>query len=132
MKDDEWYEWDDYCDMLQAIVKKLGPEVTKSIGKKIVMQSKEVFVSQGFDSPDTILKDYNALFAANVRGAPASDPPRTKSFSPGHVVIEAGKVQPKEVIQGYLDGIVKMYGNRVTSLTAEDAGNVWRYELKCS
>lgn len=134
MRDDEWYEWDEYIEMVNELANKLQPVVVQNVGKQIVMQAKDLFVQQGFDSPDAILKDWNALFQANVKDAPARDAPRTTFYEPRQVVIEAGTAQPMPLIEGYLRGVVEMFGHYVASFRSEqidsDQGPLFRFEMK--
>ena len=130
MKDTEWYDWDEYCKIVQDITNKLGENVIKNVGQKIISQSKPVFVQQGFHTPESILKDYASFFNASVKDTPPLDSPRTIEFAPGSVKIEAGDVQPRALIEGYLRGIIKMYGKRITKLDSETVGKIHKFDLE--
>lgn len=134
MQDAEWYDWDEYIEIVNEIAKKLSTLVLENIGRDIVTQSKPLFEQQGFDSPDKILEDYYALFAANIKGAPVEDEVRTVQYEPGHVIIEAGLAQPAALVKGYLRGIVEMFDKEIQSFTCQEVKgsrgfNVNRMEL---
>lgn len=40
MQDNEWYDWDEYIEIVNEIAKKLSPRVLENIGRDIVAQSK--------------------------------------------------------------------------------------------
>ncbi len=129
MDGNKWYSWDEYCEIVTAISNRLGDIVTKSVGTKIVTKSKESFQAQGYSSADSILKDYGKFFGAFVKDTPPRDPPRTIEYEEGHAIIEAGKIQPSSLIEGYLTGIIRMFGNNLKSMKAETVGDVHRFEM---
>jgi hypothetical protein len=120
MRDDEWYDWSEYVEIVSEIAQKLSPRVLENIGRDIVAQSKPLFEQQGFDSPDKILEDYYALFSANIKDAPEADEVRTVQYEPGHVIIEAGLAQPAPLVKGYLRGIVEMFDRDIQSFTCHE------------
>jgi hypothetical protein len=113
----QMYPWDEYTTMMQALAKELPTDTVVQIGKKIVRDSKGHFMSQGFDSATAILKNWGALFDANVVGAPKADSVQTIEFSPGSVTVAAGLAQPEPLVEGYLRGVVEMFGGRVTAFS---------------
>ncbi|GAK59273.1 hypothetical protein U27_06250 [Candidatus Vecturithrix granuli] len=123
MRDDGWYDWDEYIEIVNEIAQKLSPRVLENIGRDLVTQSKPLFVQQGFDTPDKILEDYYALFSANIKGAPAKDEVHTVSYEAGHAIIEAGLAQPTALVKGYLRGIVEMFDQQIQSFTCEEVKN---------
>jgi hypothetical protein len=133
MRDNEWYDWDEYVNIVNVLAYSLDPAVVCDLGKGIVTQAKELFISQGFDSPDVVLKDWYALFMANVKGAPERDGPHTTFYEPGHVVVEANTAQPQPLIEGYLRGVVDMFGCQVLRFKSEkmdsEQGPQLRFEI---
>ena len=59
MKDDEWYSWDLYTQMLNDIANKLSPIVVKKVGKSVILAGKYIFIKeQGYDTLEKLLKAY--------------------------------------------------------------------------
>lgn len=126
MIDDEWYDWDEYVRMVSSMATKLKPSVVTHVGSQIVTKAKDIFVSQGFTSADQILERYENIFNANIKGAPPQDLVRTIRFAPGVATIEAGVAQSAPLVEGYLRGIVTMYGGFVESVeTTTVQGPPW-------
>ena len=130
MRDKEWYDWDEYVNIVNVLAYMLDPAVVRDLGKGIVTRAKAWFVSQGFDSPDAILKDWHALFQANVKGAPERDGPHTTFYEPGHVVIEANTAQPRPLIEGYLRGVVDMFDGQVSRFDSQKSDGEQGPELR--
>ena len=110
MEPDALYPWDDFTDMMQTVAAKLPRETLVSIGKGIVGQSRDSYAKLGFMSLEQILRDWGAVFNSFIHGAPARDLVRAESFQPGRVSIVAGIAQPAALIEGYLRGVVEVYG----------------------
>jgi hypothetical protein len=70
MHDDEWYDWDKFCSFSSQIAAKMTPSVIKSVGRKVVTGTKDIYLSQGFDTLEKLLKGYPEMFNANIKGAP--------------------------------------------------------------
>jgi hypothetical protein len=105
--------WDEYTGMMQKLAASMPSGTIVQVGKKIVRDSKAYFMSQGFDSAEKILRDWGALFTANITGAPAKDLVKTLSYEPNSAVLLAGLVQPGPLVEGYMRGVVEMFGHRV-------------------
>lgn len=120
MRDDGWYDWDEYVEIVNEIAQKLSPKVLENVGRDVVTRAKPLFVQQGFDTPDKILENYYALFSTNIKGAPAQDEVRTVQYEAGHAIIEAGLVQPAALVKGYLRGIVEMFDRQIQSFTCQE------------
>lgn len=134
MSDEEWYPWDDYTTIVSTIAEKLGPTVTRAVGVKIVEQGKEDFMKHGFDTSGSILSNFYELASAYLKNVPPVDFVHTRSYEPGKAVMEAGMVLPGKLIEGYLTGIVRMYGNTLKKLDYSevevDGTPLHRYELE--
>jgi hypothetical protein len=120
MAPDAMYPWDEYTKLARDVADKLPESTVVTIGKRIVRDSKASFAAQGFDSIDRILGDWKKLFSANIVGAPDEDFVSTQRFEPGKATLEAGLAQPAELVEGYLRGVVEMYGSRVKSFSIEE------------
>jgi hypothetical protein len=114
MEPQKAYPWDEYTKMMRDIAAKLPPTTIVLIGKKIVRESKGHFMSQGFGSAESILKDWGKLFSANIEGAPENDKVTTTEFAPGSVILKAGAAQPAKLVEGYMRGVVEMFGGQVS------------------
>ncbi len=110
MEPDALYPWDDFTDMMQTVAARLPRETLVSIGQSVVMQARDSYSKLGFMSLEQIMRDWGALFNSFIHGAPARDLVRTESFEPGRVAIVAGIAQPAALIEGYLRGVVELYG----------------------
>lgn len=136
MSDDEWYDWEEFKGVLKEVAARLSPATMAAVGWRIITQAAPVFKQQGFDSPESILRDFLVLIHANVRDAPLDEVPRTVFFEPGHVVIEAGPAQPMALVKGELQAIVQIYGKVVLSLEANEIqgekGPIYRFEMRWS
>ena len=120
MLDDQWYEWDEYKRMINAVADKLGHTTVCHIGMQVMASAKPLFTEQGFTTPDAFLKDWYVLVATNIKEVPEGDPPRTVAYSPGTAVIEASDAQPPALVEGYLRGAVKYYGGVLQELTTDE------------
>jgi hypothetical protein len=118
MKPEELHEWDEYTGMMQKLAAAMPAATIVQVGKKIVRDSKAYFMSQGFDSAEKILGDWGKLFAANITGAPARDMVKTISFEGKDAVLLAGVAQPAALVEGYMRGVVEMFGHRVSHFEA--------------
>lgn len=114
MKPEQMHPWDEYTGMMQKLASSMPAATMVQVGKKIVRDSKSFFMSQGFDSTQKILSDWASLFAANISGAPAHDLVQTLSYEPGEAVLLAGIAQPAPLVEGYMRGVVEMFGHRIT------------------
>ena len=114
MPADKLQPWDEYTGMMQKLAAAMPGATMVQVGKKIVRDSKAFFMSQGFDSADKILSDWGKLFTANIHGAPARDLVKTLSYEPKDAVLLGGLVQPAALVEGYMRGVVEMFGHRVT------------------
>lgn len=114
MKPDQLQPWDEYTGMMQKLAASMPAATMVQVGKKIVRDSKAFFMSQGFDSAEKILADWGSLFTANITGAPARDLVKTLVYEPKDAVLLSGLVQPAALVEGYMRGVVEMFGHRVT------------------
>jgi hypothetical protein len=118
MRPDELHDWDEYTNMMQKLASVMPSGTIVQVGKKIVRDSKAFFMSQGFDSTEKILGDWGKLFAANIVGAPPRDMVKTTHFGPNEAVLLAGIAQPASLVEGYMRGVVEMFGHRVSHFEA--------------
>jgi hypothetical protein len=118
MKPEQLHPWDEYTAMMQKLASAMPPATIVQVGKKIVRDSKAYFMSQGFDSTEKILSDWGKLFAANIVGAPPRDMVKTLTYEPNDAVLLAGMAQPASLVEGYMRGVVEMFGYRVSHFEA--------------
>jgi hypothetical protein len=111
MQPDALYPWDDFTDMMQNVAARLPEGTLVSIGHQIIAQGEDTYRKLGFDTVEKILRDWGALFNSVIQGAPARDLVRTESFQPGQVTIVAGIAQPAGLVEGYLRGVIEIFGH---------------------
>jgi hypothetical protein len=116
MAPEAMHPWDEYTSMMRELAEALPATTLLQVGKKIVRESKGHFMSQGFGSADAILSDWAKLFEANIHGAPPRDLVRTVEHAPGMAVLLAGAAQPAALVEGYMRGVVEMFGHQVQEL----------------
>jgi hypothetical protein len=114
MEPDARYSWDDYTDMMQTLAAKLPADALVDVGHRVIMQGQET-IRAGFTG-EQVMKDWGTLFNSSIHGAPARDLVRTESFESGRVSVVAGVAQPARIVEGYVRGVVDMFGlGQVTS-----------------
>ncbi|PRP90875.1 hypothetical protein ENSA5_60750 [Enhygromyxa salina] len=110
------YDWAEFT----AAVRLAAATVTEldlvSIGKRIVAASKPEFERWGFDSAEAVLTDLDTPFGAAIIDPPEHDRMTTAKYEPGYAVLRAGAVHPPALVEGYLRGVVEMYGGSVNDL----------------
>jgi hypothetical protein len=87
-----------------------------AIGKRIVVASKPEFERWGFDSAEAILTDLDAPFGATIIDPPEHERMITAKYEPGYALFCAGAIHPAALFEGYLRGVVEMYGGTVGDL----------------
>jgi len=127
MKDDEWYPWDDYTEMVNSLASKLSPMTLRKCGINLMRASEAFYRSHGFEKMDHQMARFDEGFKASVVDAPPEDGVEVVEFRPGFAVLRFGKVQPAALIEGYIRGSALIYGATITrlehQLLADDDGH---------
>lgn len=131
---DQWYSWEGFCQLLTEVAELTSEDQLRSIGVKTMMALKDGFVSAGFTSLDAVIQNYNPLLKKNTKQMKALELPKTLQFEPGFALIEMSASRPKALIEGYLIGLVQMFGRQVISIKAEPIRrgdfSGYKYELR--
>ncbi len=125
MKDDEWYDWDEFQSIAGKIGNELGVLTMKAVGKRIISQSKDLFFEQGFDSISKLLESYPQMFNMNIRDVPEAQQVKLVSFEPNRVVYNYPKGQPQALIEGYFSGFFSIYNLIMEDIFFEDKGEYY-------
>lgn len=120
MEDNQWYDWDEYVEMVQTIQTKLAPVVMTKIGTEIIYSGKQQFYDLGYNTIDDILQNYTTFFAQVVKDLPDEQNAKLVSFEPGHCVMTYGKDQPQALLEGIIKGLFKSYDARPLKIDISD------------
>ncbi len=131
MRDDAWEPWDEYVAACRRVSAMLSEETVVQVGINVMSQARPLLESQGFGTVEAALADWQAVFAANVRGLPELELPRTLEVEPGRAVVSYPDALPAPLVQGFLRGCVAAYGRHVVryACTPEREDGVFR--LRC-
>jgi len=130
MKDDDWYSWDLYTQMLQDLSAKLASVVVTNVGINVILAGKEIFVKeQGFDTIDKLLKGYPDMFDQTIVGLPAHEKIKLIKYEQGHVVMHYTVRQPKAFNEGVIKGFFKIYNKTMKSFKIEQVNKDY-YEVE--
>ena len=119
MKDDEWYPWDEYTQMVNLLASKLSPMTLRKCGINLMRASEAFYRSQGFQKMDHQMARFDEGFKASVVDAPPEDGVEVVEFRPGYATLRFGKIQPAALIEGYIRGSALIYGATITRLHHE-------------
>ncbi|NHI91848.1 MAG: hypothetical protein EAX96_05055 [Candidatus Lokiarchaeota archaeon] len=111
----QWYGWEGFLEFLKDIEKLVSENELRLIGIKIMLGLKEGFVSAGYTSADAIIKDYDPLLKKNTKEMLPGEIPKTLYYEPGFATIEFSASQPRALLEGFLIGIIQMFGNKLLS-----------------
>ena len=123
MTDDQWYSWDEFQQVAKEIGDKLGDVTTKGVGKRVIKQSKDVFIAQGYDSLEKLLRGYPEMFNANIQNVPVSQQVALLHYEQGKVEYNYPRGQPRALIEGYFTGFFLIYGTFFTSIDFANKGD---------
>jgi hypothetical protein len=130
MRDDEWYSWDLYTQMLQDLTKKLDSVTVTNIGIKLILSEPDIFVNkQGFDTIENLLKGYPDMFNQTIVGLPNYERIKLIKYEPGHVVMHYTVRQPKAFNEGIIKGFFKLYNKTIKSFKIEQVNKNY-YEVE--
>ncbi|QQR89282.1 MAG: hypothetical protein IPJ88_13865 [Myxococcales bacterium] len=128
-----WYDWDIYVTMSRTIAARMPSRSIVQIGTQLVTHSRDLFVSQGFDSIDKVFSDASAVFRANSKDVDESDDMKTVFFEPGHAIIEVGGSHVPELIEGFIYGFIEAFEGKLLSLHGKlkkRAPDLYEYDIR--
>ena len=113
LEDDGEYPWEDFTTAVQEAAETVPARSLIEIGKHVVASSKLEFERWGFDSAEAVLTDLDAPFGAKFIDPPEHERLATAKYEPGYALFRVGAVHPAALVEGYLRGIVEIYGGTV-------------------
>lgn len=113
LEDEADYPWEEFTTAVAEAAQTVSAESLVEIGKTIISGSKAEFERWGFDSAEAVLTDLDAPFGAKFIDPPEHERLTTAKYEPGYALFRVGAVHPRELIEGYLRGIVEAYGGEV-------------------
>ncbi|WP_147450991.1 hypothetical protein [Corallococcus llansteffanensis] len=129
MRDDVWYEWDEYVKVVGEFHAKLGDQTLAAIGQTSALQTLPLSKAAGFDSLEKIFGNFEALTRDVVRDVPAAELIRTISFTRDRVVLECDTRVPPALLTGVFRGFLLGFGKIVTTEQVERRGATVRFTL---
>ncbi|NMO16914.1 hypothetical protein HPC49_19615 [Pyxidicoccus fallax] len=129
MRDDVWYEWDEYVRMAGDFHAKLGDGTISAIGQSLGLNTVSLLTSAGFETLEKLFGDCNAMSRHTVRGLPDAESIRTVRLSRDSVVLESDTRLPPPLLAGLFRGFLLSFGKVVTSEKVERKGNTVRFSL---
>lgn len=108
--------WTEFTAALVRVAESVRPATLIEIGERIVAAAKPEFERWGFDSAEKVLADWDAPFGASIIDAPEQQSVITIKYEPGHAFLRAGTVLPVALIEGYIRGVVAMFGAELREL----------------
>lgn len=108
--------WTEFLAALTRIAAAVRPRTLIEIGERIVGAAKPEFERWGFDSAEKVLADWDAPFGASILDAPDEQSVITLKYEPGHAFLRASTRLPAGLIEGYIRGVIAMFGAELTEL----------------
>jgi hypothetical protein len=108
--------WTEFTAAIVRVAESVRPATLIEIGQRIVAAARPEFERWGFDSAEKVLADWDAPFGASIIDAPEEQSVITIKYEPGHAFLRAGAVLPVELIEGYIRGVVAMFGAELREL----------------
>ncbi|MFP2905979.1 hypothetical protein ACLESD_13160 [Pyxidicoccus sp. 3LFB2] len=130
MRDDAWYPMDDYVRMLSDLHAKLGDATMTALGQASMQKTLPRIKAEGFDTPEKVFTDFNALQKGVVRDVDPRSFSRTVVLTQDTLVLESTARVPPPLMLGYLRGLLFGFGQIVTTESVERTGDAVRFHLK--
>ena len=108
--------WEEFTATLARTAASVQPNTLVEIGRRIVAAAKPEFEAWGFDSAEKVLADWDAPFGASIIDAPEEQSVVTIKYELGHAYLRAGTVLPIALIEGYVRGVIAMFGAELVAL----------------
>ena len=100
MKDDEWYPWDDYTEMVNSLASKLSPMTLRKCGINLMRASEAFYRSHGFEKMDHQMARFDEGFKASVVDAPPRTASRLSSSAPVSPSSASARSNPRPSSRG--------------------------------
>jgi hypothetical protein len=108
--------WEEFLAALTRVAVSVSDKTMIEIGERIVKAAKPEFERWGFNSVEKVLADWDAPFGASIIDAPEEHSVVTLKYEASHAFLRAGAVLPAPLIEGYVRGVVAMFGAELTEL----------------
>lgn len=108
--------WEEFTATLARTAASVPSRTLVEIGQRIVAAAKPEFEAWGFDSAEKVLADWDAPFGASIIDAPEEQSVVTIKYELGHAYLRAGEMLPTGLIEGYVRGVIVMFGGELVSL----------------
>ena len=108
--------WEAFATTLARVAKTVRDPMLVEVGRRIVREAKPEFERWGFDTAEKMLADWDAPFGALIIDAPEEQTVLTLKYQPGQAFLRAGAVLPGALIEGYIRGVLAMFGADLTEL----------------
>ncbi len=112
--------WDEFVASLRRVAATVRPALQVAAGERIVAAARPEFERWGFDTAEKILADFDAPFGASIIDAPDEQAVVTLKYEPGQAFLRAGAPLPPALIEGYLRGVLTMFGAELVELARHD------------
>ena len=112
--------WEQFAAEVSQVASTVRKPKLVELGAQIVAASKAEFERWGFDTAEKILADWDAPFGASIIDAPEEQSVHTLKYTPGHAFLRASAVLPAGLIEGYIRGVVAMFGAELTELACHE------------
>lgn len=129
MRDDAWYEWDEYVAMAAEFHAKLGDLTLGAIGQSSALKTLPLSQAAGFDTLEKVFGNFDALTREVVRALPPAESIRTVLFTRDQVVLESDTRLPPALLTGVFRGFLLGFGKVVTTEQVERRGSTVRFTL---
>lgn len=108
--------WQEFTSTLARVTASVPSHVQVAIGERLVSAAKPEFERWGFDSAEKVLADWDAPFGASIIDAPEEQSVITLKYEQGRAFLRAGDVLPVALIEGYVRGVIAMFGAELAEL----------------
>jgi hypothetical protein len=108
--------WEEFLAALTRVAVSVREQTLIEIGERIVKATKSEFERWGFNSVEKVMADWDAPFGASIIDAPDEHWMATLKYEPSHAFLRAGAVLPAALIEGYVRGVIAMFGSELTEL----------------
>jgi hypothetical protein len=118
MEDEQEVAWDEFAAAVARASSGVHERDQAAIGERIIGASKGSFERWGFDSAESMLADLDAPFGALILDPPEHERLTTAKYEPGYALFRVGTAHPAALLEGYLRGIVELFGSTVHGLAS--------------
>jgi hypothetical protein len=108
--------WAEYTATLAKVADTVRRQALVTAGQAIVRRAKPEFEAWGFDTAEKVLADWDAPFGSMIIDAPEEQSVITLKYQVGQAYLRAGAVLPAPLIEGYIRGVLEVFGGELLEL----------------